>query len=61
MNYNIKYDKWYKINFSLMNLKYDKIIIIGISELNKPKEEIRIKSILIEEMLKYNKSKFSKL
>ncbi len=58
MNFDINYDKWYKINFSFMNFKEDKIVTIGISELNKPKKEIIIKSTLINEILQFNKGKF---
>ena len=58
MNFDIHYDKWFKINFSFMNYKEDKIVTIGISELNKPKKEITIKSTLIEGMLQFNKGKF---
>ena len=48
MHFKINMDKWYKINFSLMNFKEDKIITIGVSEINKPKEEIRVKSTFFE-------------
>ena len=48
----------YKLIFSLMNLKCDKVVTIEICELNKLKEEIRIKLNLIEEMLQVNKRKF---
>ncbi len=41
-----------------MNLKCDKVVTIEICELNKLKEEIRIKLNLIEEMLQVNKRKF---
>ena len=35
MNFNIEVNKWYKINFSIINYIDDKIITIGICELNK--------------------------
>ena len=40
-----------KINFSFINPKEDKIVTIRISELNKPKKELIIQLILIEEIL----------
>ena len=58
MHFKINMDKWYKINFSLMNFKEDKIITIGVSEINKPKEEIRVKSTFFEGTFQLNNALF---
>ena len=59
MNFNIEVNKWYKINFSIINYIDDKIITIGICELNKPKEETQIISTVIQQKnLEISKAKF---